>query len=171
MDTRVQHGGKHRVPTDHVDSRGADDKGRPAVVRATSAISRDAGNDSPSSEKLACGASSECHVDHHTRRTDDTCGSVVQTETVSRSRGPAERAGTDDDKRIVDTETQQSAQHADVLHTRDDEDTVQVSQRKCERGVRREKAVRERMGAKVCWTPEERVVLQTQTYRHSYQRL
>ena len=48
--------------------------------------------------------------------------------------------------RIVDTETQQSAQHADVLHTRDDEDTGQVSQRKCERGVRREKAVRERMG-------------------------
>ena len=51
VDTRVEHGGKHRVPTDHVDSRGADDNGRPAVVRATSAISRDVGNDSPSSEK------------------------------------------------------------------------------------------------------------------------
>ena len=94
-----------------------------------------------------------------------TCGSVVQTEIISRSRGPAERAGTDDDKRIVDAETQQGAQHADVLHTRDDEDTGQVSQRKCERGVRREKAVRERMGAKVCWTPEERVVLPTQRRR------
>ena len=30
------------MPTDHVDSRRADDNGRPAVVRATSAISRDA---------------------------------------------------------------------------------------------------------------------------------
>ena len=54
-DTRVEHAGSHRVPTvklsDHVDSRGADDNGRPAVVRATSAISGDAGNDSPSSEK------------------------------------------------------------------------------------------------------------------------
>ena len=50
VDTRVEHGGKHRVPTDHVDSRGADDNGHPAVERATSAISRDAGNDSPSSE-------------------------------------------------------------------------------------------------------------------------
>ena len=74
------------------------------------------------------------------RRTDETCGSVVQTEITSQSRGPAERAGTRDDRRIVDTETQQSAQHADVLHTRDDEDIVQVSQCKCERGVRREKA-------------------------------
>ena len=51
VDTRVEHGGWHRVPTDHVDSRGTDDNGRPAVVRATSAISRDAGNDSPRSEK------------------------------------------------------------------------------------------------------------------------
>ena len=51
VDTRVEHGGKHRVPTDHVDSRGADDNGHPAVIHATSAISRDAGNDSPSSEK------------------------------------------------------------------------------------------------------------------------
>ena len=58
-----------------------------------------------------------------------------------------------------------SAQHTDVLHTRDDEDTAQVSQCKCERGIRKEEAVRERMGAKVCWTPEERVVLQTQRRR------
>ena len=41
VDTRVEHGGKHRMPTDHVDSRGADDNGYPAVVRAN------AGNDSP----------------------------------------------------------------------------------------------------------------------------
>ena len=34
VDTRVEHGGKHRVPTDHVDSRGADDNGHPAVVLA-----------------------------------------------------------------------------------------------------------------------------------------
>ena len=115
------------MPTDHVDSRGADDIGHPAVERATSAISRDAGNDSPRSENGASGASSECHVDHHTRRTDETCGSDVQNEIISRSRGPAERAGTDDD-RIVDTETQHDAQHADVLHTRDDEDTLQVMQ-------------------------------------------
>ena len=51
VDTRVEHGGKHRVPADHADSKGADDDGHPAVVRATSAISRYAGNDSPSSEK------------------------------------------------------------------------------------------------------------------------
>ena len=44
MDARVEHGGKHRVPTDHVDSRGADNIGYPAVIRATSATSRDAGN-------------------------------------------------------------------------------------------------------------------------------
>ena len=50
VDTRVEHGGKHRVPTDHVESRGADDNGHPAVERATSAISREAGNDSPRSE-------------------------------------------------------------------------------------------------------------------------
>ena len=50
VDTRVEHGGKHRVTTDHVDSRGTDDNGRPAVERATSAISIDVGNDSPSSE-------------------------------------------------------------------------------------------------------------------------
>ena len=141
VDTRFEHGGKHRVPTDHVDSSGADDNGRPAVVRATSAISRDAGNDS------------------------EACGLVIQTEIISRSRGPAERAGTRDDRRIVDTETQQGTEHADVLHTRDDEDTVQVSPCKCERGVGREKAIRERMRAKVCWTPEERVVLQTQRRR------
>ena len=41
MNTRVEHGGKHHVPTDHVDSRGADDNGHPA----------DASNDSPRSEK------------------------------------------------------------------------------------------------------------------------
>ena len=43
--------------------------------------------------------------------------------------------------------------------------TVQVSQCRCERGIRMEEAVRERIGAKVCWTPEERVVLQTQRRR------
>ena len=65
----------------------------------------------------------------------------------------------------LDAETHQRAQHADVLHTRDDEDTVQVSLCRCERGIRREEAVRERMGPKVYWTPEERVVLQTQRRR------
>ena len=103
---------------------------------------------------------------HHTRRTDETYGSVVQTELTSRRRGPSERAGTNDDRRIVDTETQHDAQHADVLHTRDDEDIVQVSQCRCEREIRRMEAVRDRMGAKVCWTPEERVVLPTQR-RHT----
>ena len=95
----------------------------------------------------------------HTRRTDETCGSVVQTEIISRSHGPAERAGTCDVRRIVDTETQQGAQHADVPHTRDDDDIVQVSQCSCVRGVRRMEAVRDEMGAKVSWTPDERVVL------------
>ena len=72
-----------------------------------------------------------------------------------------------DDRRFVDTENQQhNAQHEDVLHTRDDEDTVQVLQCRCERGVRRMEAVREGMGAKVGWTPEERVVLPTQR-RHT----
>ena len=97
---------------------------------------------------------------------EEPCGSVVQTETISRSHGPAERAGSDDDRRIADTETQHDAQHADVLHTRDDEDTVQVSQCMCGRGIRRKEAVRERMGATVCWTPQERVVLPTQR-RHT----
>ena len=83
----------------------------------------------------------------------------------SRNRGPAERAGTDDYRGVVDAETHQRAQHADVLHTRDDEDTIQVSLCRCEQGIRREEAVRERMGPKVCWTPEERVVLQTQRRR------
>ena len=36
----------------------------------------------------------------------------------------------------------------------------------CERGIRRTEAVREGMGAKVCWTLEERVVLPTQR-RHT----
>ena len=36
-----------------------------------------------------------------------------------------------------------------------------MSQCKNECGIRREEAVREIMEAKVCWTPEERVVLQT----------
>ena len=82
-----------------------------------------------------------------------------------RSRGPAERSGTNDDRRIVDTETQHDAQHADVLCARDDEDTVQVSQCWSERGIRKEEAVREGMGATVCWTPEECVVLPTQRRR------
>ena len=55
---------------------------RPAVVRATS---RDVGKESPSLEKWVCGVGWECHVDHHTRRTDETCGSVVQTEIISRN--------------------------------------------------------------------------------------
>ena len=41
-------------------------------------------------------------------------------------------------------EEKSTAQHADVLDTRDDEETVLVSQCKCERGVRREKTVRGR---------------------------
>ena len=107
----------------------------------------------------------KCHVDHHTetarscrqnsdrqsrqvrRRTDETCGSVVQTEIIPRSRGPAAGAGKNDDRRFVDTETQHDAQHGDVPHTRDDEDTAQVSQCRCERGIRKMEAVREGVGA------------------------
>ena len=89
----------------------------------------------------------------HMKKPMKRAGSVVQTEIISRSRGPAERAGTDDDRRIVDTETQHDDQHANVLHVRDDEDTVQVSQCRCERRIRRKEAVR---------TPEECIVLPMQ---------
>ena len=55
---------------------------------------------------------------------------------------------------------QRDAQHTDALHT------VQVPQFRCERGIRRMEAVRDEMGAKVSWTPDEHVVLSTHS-RHT----
>ena len=53
--------------------------------------------------------------------------------------------------------------------TRDDNDKIsieQVSQSRGERGIPGQETVRDGMGAKTCWTPDERVVLQTQR-RHT----
>ena len=73
---------------------------------------------------------------------------------------------------VVDAETHQKAQHVDVPHARDDEDIAQVSLCRYERGIRRMEAVRDGMGAKVCWIPEERGLANAKTiYRHSYQRM
>ena len=87
----------------------------------------------------------------------DPSGLVVQAEIVPRSRGSAVPARVDDDRSIVDTETQRNprqrekrSQHTDVLHTRDDKcrsRVGQVSQRRRERRVRGLEAVRDGVGA------------------------
>ena len=61
------------------------------------------------------------------------------------------------------------AQHTDVLHTRDDNDRIstgQVPQCRHERRARCLETFRDGMGAKACWTLDERVVLPTQK-RHT----
>ena len=104
------------------------------------------------------------------RRSDEVRGLVVQTEIVPRSRGSAVSRGVDEDRIIVDTKTQRKprergkrTQHADVLHSGDDNcgsRVGQVSQCRRERRVRGLEAVRDGMGAqasdKVCGTPDER---------------
>ena len=91
------------------------------------------------------------------RRSDEVRGLVVQTEIVPRSRGSAVPAGVDDDRSIVDTETQRNprqrgtrSQHTDVLHTRDDNcrsRVGQVSQCRRERMVQGLEAVCGGVGA------------------------
>ena len=107
---------------------------------------------------------------------------VVQAEVVLRGRESAVSAGGDDDRSIVDPETQRDAQqrrkcpqHTVVLHTRDDNGRIsigQVPQRRRERRVRSMEAVRDGVGAqasnKVRWTLDERAVVLVQR-RHSEQ--
>ena len=108
------------------------------------------------------------------RRSDEVRGLVVQTEIVPRSRGSAVSARVDDDRDVVDTETQRNprqrrkfTQHTDVLHSGDDNcrnRVGQVSQGRRERGVRGLEAVRHGMGAQasdeVCGTRCERAGVQ-----------
>ena len=115
-----------------------------------------------------------------TERSDEACGFVVQTEIVPRSRGSAVSRGVDEDRVIVDTKTQRKprergkrTQHADVLHSGDDNcrsRVGQVSQCRRERRIRGLKTVRDGMGAQtsdeVCGTPDERAGVQI-TRRHS----
>ena len=85
-----------------------------------------------------------------------------------RSCGPAVSAGVEDDRSIVNTETRRKAQlrgellqHTDVLHSRDDNDRIdigQVSQCRHERGIRGQETVRDGEGNGVCWTPDERAI-------------
>ena len=87
------------------------------------------------------------------RRSDEVHGLVVQTEIVLRSRGSAVSARADDDRDIVDTETQRNprqrrkrTQRTDVLHTRDDNVRSRVghvSQCRREGRVRSLEAVRD----------------------------
>ena len=69
------------------------------------------------------------------RRSDEVRGLVVQSEIVPLSRGSAVPARVDDDRSIVDTETQRNprqrgkrSQHTDVLHARDDNCRSRVGQ-------------------------------------------
>ena len=186
----------------HGDSRvtGSDSSGHPAAER-TSATARDGHDDTRTKKRKTRTASAE-HVEHaktaragrsgrHTgdrkarpvrRRSDEVRGLVVQTEIVSRSRGSAVSRGVDEDRSIVDTETQRKprergkrAQHTDVLHSGDDNcrsRVGQVPQRRRERRVRDLEAVRDGMGTQtsdeVCGTPDERAGVQIPT-RHSNQ--
>ena len=116
------------------------------------------------------------------RRSDDVRGLVVQTEIVPRSRGAAVSARADDDRDIVDTETQRNprerrkrTQHTDVPHSGDDNcrsRVGQVSQRRRERGVRGLEAVRDgvkpKLRTRYGGTPDERAGVQIPK-RHSNQ--
>ena len=116
------------------------------------------------------------------RRSDEVRGLVVQTETVPRSRGSTVSRGVDEDRSIVDTETQRKprergkgTQHTGVLHSGDDDcrsRVGQVSQCLRERRVQGLEAVRDGMRAQtldeVCGTPDERAGVQIPR-RHSNQ--
>ena len=106
------------------------------------------------------------------RRSNEIRVLVVQAEVIPRSRGSAVSARVDDDRSVVDTETQRNAhqrrmcpQYTDVLHSRDDDGRSrvgQLSQRRRERRIRSLEAVRDGMGAQasnvVLWTVDERAV-------------
>ena len=96
------------------------------------------------------------------RRSDEVRGLVAQNVIVPRSRGPVVSARVDDDRDIVDTETQRSprqrrkrTQQTDVLHSGDDNCRSRVGQvSQCWRGVR----------GLVCGTPDERAGVQILRY-------
>ena len=128
-----------------------DGSGHTAVER-TAAAARDRGNVTPSRERKShtAGTEPDHDVDQHARsalrragrssrhtgdrqarpvrrRSDEVHGLVVQAEIVLRGRESAVSAGADDDRSIVDPETQRDAQQRRkcpqdtvVLHTRDD---------------------------------------------------
>ena len=181
----------------HGDSRGtrSDGSGHPAAER-TSTTARDGDDDTRTRMRKTRTASAE-HGEHakkaragrssrHTgnrpvrRGSDEVCGLVVQTEIVPRSCGSAVSRGVDGDRVIVDTKTQRKprergkrTQHADVLHSGDDNfrsRVGQVSQCRCERRVRGLETVRDGMRAQtsdeVCGTPDERAGIQIPR-RHS----
>ena len=159
-------GGSTACVNNHGDSRGtrSDGNGHPAAER-TSTTARDGDDDTRTRKRKTRTASAE-HGEHaktaragrssrHTgdrkartvrRRSDEVCGLVVQTEIVPRSRGSAVSRGVDEDRVIVDTKTQRKprergkrTQHADVLHSGDDNcrsRVGQVSQCRRERRVR-----------------------------------
>ena len=178
----------------HGDSRRtrSDGNGHPAAER-TSTTARDGDDDTRTRMRKTRTASAE-YGEHaktvragrssrHTgdrkarpvrRRSDAVCGLVVQTEIVPRSRGSAVPRGVDEDRVIVDTKTQRKprergkrTQHADVLHSGDDNcrsRVGQVSQCRRERRVRGLGTVRDGMGAQTsdeeCGTPDERAGVQ-----------
>ena len=143
------------VQNNHADSRGTgtDGSGHPAVERTCTAAGG-GGDDTHSRKRKPCTASAEldrhdrtaraCRSGRHTanwqarpvrRRSDEVRGLVVQSEIVPLSRGSAVPARVDDDRSIVDTETQRNprqrgkrSQHTDVLHARDDNCRSRVGQ-------------------------------------------
>ena len=148
-------GGTACVQNNHVDSRGTGAAGgsHPAAER-TSSTARDGGDDTHKRKRKPCTVSAE--LDRHARtvragrsgrhtgdrqarpvrrRSDEVRGLVVQTEIVPRSRGSAVPARVGDNGSIVDTETQRNprqrrkhSQHADVLHSGDDNYRRRVGQ-------------------------------------------
>ena len=109
-------------------------------------------------------------------------GLVVQTECILRGCGPAVSRRVDEDRSIVDTETQRKSrgrrkrtQHTDVVHSDDDNcrsRVGQVPQRRRERRVRGLEAVRDGMEAQasdeVCGSLDEHAGVQFPR-RHSNQ--
>ena len=113
------------------------------------------------------------------RGSDEVCGLTVPIEIVPRSRGSAVSREVDDDRDIADSKTQREpqergkhTQHADVLHSGDDNCRSRVGQVSQCRRVRGVKAWRQWNGnpsfGRVCKTPDERPGVQIPR-RHSNQ--
>ena len=86
-----------------------------AIQLIATSATREDGNDSPSRESQVQSVTLTSlqklpGAVRVRRRSDEVRGSVVQTEIILGSRGPAVSAGTDDDRSIVNTETQRDAQ-------------------------------------------------------------
>ena len=175
---------------------GSDGSGHPAAER-TSTTTRDGGDGTRTRKRKTRTANAE-HGEHaktaragrssrHTgdrkarpvrRRSDEVSGLVVQTEIVPRSRGSAISRGVDENRIIVDTKTQRKprergkrTQHADVLHSGDDNcrcHVGQVSQCRRERRVRGLEGVRAQASDEVCGTPDERAGVQIPHSREPY---